>query len=93
MILSRWSARRHIAAGSRPGWLMAWGPVAADAILLALVFALALPAIWPTLMGWPIWLRILALFAGVFLPIQAVLITASLWAARARGQIFSDSDF
>ena len=86
MILSRTLARRRIAAGVRPGWVAAWGPVAVDAACLALVFVL----IWQPFrtlaetFNFPLWAVIAALLALGFIPIQGVLILSSLWAAKSR---------
>ena len=86
MILSRTLARRRIAAGVRPGWIGAWGPVAADALILFAVLALAYPP-FRTLaaaLDFPVWATIAALFALGFIPIQGVLIVSALWAAKSR---------
>ncbi len=86
MILSYTIARRRIAAGRRPSWFGAWGLVGADALALAVVFAL----LWgpfqnlTAALDFPTWARVAALFAVCFIPMQAVLILSSLWAAKSR---------
>ncbi|MCA1774557.1 MAG: hypothetical protein LC676_02815 [Loktanella sp.] len=86
MIISRMIARRRIAAGVRPGWFAAWGPVMADAALLALCLVL----IWPIFrsvsadLNFPVWASVLSLFLVGFIPIQGVLIMSSLWATKSR---------
>ncbi|SLN31018.1 hypothetical protein [Pseudooctadecabacter jejudonensis] len=86
MILSRTLARARIARGERPGWAAAYVPVALDAACLAVVFVL----VWgpfTTLaetFNLPLWATITALLALGFIPIQAVLIFSSLWAAKSR---------
>ncbi|PVA06251.1 hypothetical protein [Thalassorhabdomicrobium marinisediminis] len=86
MILSRALARRRMAAGVRPSWLAAWGPVAIDAAsLLALVALLFAPArALIAAYDPPLWAMVLALFFLVYLPSQFVLILSSLWAAKSR---------
>jgi hypothetical protein len=83
MIISRIVARRRVAAGVRPGWIAAWGLVALDALLLAMVFALVLPPVLGALAG-PDWVVIVVLFVLVFVPLQIVLIVSSMWAAKSR---------
>jgi len=83
MILSRAIARRRIATGVRPGWFGAWGLVAFDAAALLMVFAVMLPPLFSNV-TMPVWLTIIVLFAVVFVPMQAVLIVSSLWAAKSR---------
>lgn len=91
MILSRTLAKRRIAAGVRPSWGAAWGPVMFDAASLAAVFAL----LWSPFqslaqtLDLPLWAIIAALLALGFIPIQAVLIFSSLWAAKSR---WTDTD-
>ncbi len=86
MIISYSFARRRIAAGHRPGWFAAWGLVGLDALCLIVVFAL----LWGPFQGltaafnFPTWATIAALFAICFIPMQAVLILSSLWAAKSR---------
>ena len=88
MILSRTFARRYIAAGVRPGWIAAWGPVAADTAILFTVLALAYPPFRRVTeaLDFPVWASVTALILLGFIPIQGVLILSSFWAARARGQ-------
>ena len=84
MILSRTLARARIARKERPGILAAWLPVLFDACTL---FAAGL-AVWPMIAALTadlsVPLTIAILFAVYFVPVQAVLITASLWATRSR---------
>jgi len=86
MILSRTLAKRRIAAGVRPSWGAAWGPVAFDAACLVLAFVLLFRP-FQSLTGtfnFPVWATIVALLAVGFIPTQAVLIFSSLWAAKSR---------
>ncbi|MEL6957522.1 MAG: hypothetical protein AAGL89_01055 [Pseudomonadota bacterium] len=86
MILSRTLAKSRIAQGQRPSWLAAWGPVAFDAVCLVAVFVL----LWSPFQSvaqtfeFPTWATVAALIALGFIPIQAVLIFSSLWAAKSR---------
>ena len=86
MIISYTIAKRRIAAGHRPGWIGAWGLGGLDALSLIFVFAL----IWVPFqslsdaLNFPTWASIAALFALCFIPMQAVLILSSLWAAKSR---------
>ncbi len=88
MILSRTLAKARIARGARTGWLAAWVPVLIDAALFAGFVILS----WGTLMQWidtlqPSNLATFALFFVLyFVPMQAVLILSSLWAAKSRWQ-------
>lgn len=88
MILSRILARRRIAAGNRPGFVAAWLPVLADALLVA-IYALGVYAL---LKGWvwstqpPGWAVYLGAFILIFVPTQAVLILSALWATKSRWQ-------
>ncbi|HKL68055.1 hypothetical protein [Salibaculum sp.] len=86
MLISRTLAQRRIAAGVRPGWLAAWGPVALDASCLVAVFALAFGPARDLVNAQelPLWAVIAALVTLGFLPIQGVLIVSSLWATRSR---------
>ena len=88
MILSRTLARRRIAAGRRPGWWAAWGPVGFDfAALLAVLAALWGPFRDLTVaLNFPVWASIVALFLVGFIPMQGVMILSSLWAAKSRWQ-------
>lgn len=89
MLLSRTLAKQRIARGERPGWGAAWAPVAFDAACLVAVFVLLFSP-FQTLteaFDFPVWATIAALFAIGFIPVQAVLIFSSLWAAKSR---FSD---
>lgn len=86
MILSRTLAKRRIAAGVRPSWGAAWGPVAFDAACLVLAFVLLFrpfQSLTETF-NFPVWATIVALLAVGFIPTQAVLIFSSLWAAKSR---------
>jgi len=91
MILSRTLAKARLARGDRPGWLAAYAPVAIDAACLALVFVLAWGpfSAFAETQNFPLWATIAALLALGFIPIQAVLIFSSLWAAKSR---FTDTD-
>lgn len=86
MILSRTLAMRRIAAGVRPSWAAAWGPVAFDAgCLVAVFFILYRPFVSLTeTFDFPVWASVMALLAVGFIPAQAVLIFSSLWAAKSR---------
>ena len=84
MILSRQLARRRIAAGTRPGWFAAWIPVAADALALLGLMAIAFVASRGLFFGWPVWAAVTVLVLLFFIPMQIVLITSALWAARSR---------
>ncbi len=86
MILSRTLAKARIARGERPTWAAAWMPVVFDAaVLIALGVALFGPFQNLTdQANFPLWATIVALFAVAFIPIQAVLIFSSLWAAKSR---------
>ncbi|MDR9428289.1 MAG: hypothetical protein RI538_07665 [Salibaculum sp.] len=88
MLISRILAKRRIAAGVRPGWLAAWGPVALDAACLVAVFALAFGPFRGLVaaLEMPRGAVIAALVALGFIPVQGVLIISSLWAARSRWQ-------
>lgn len=88
MIVSRLVARRRIAAGQRPGRVAAWSLVLLDAMLLGLVFLLIVPPLLSLANGL-LWLKIVLLFAVVFLPLQAVLIVSALWAAKSRWNLDS----
>ena len=86
MLVSRTLAKRRIAAGVRPGWLAAWGPVALDAACLVAVFVLAFGPFRSLVaaLEMPRGALIAALVALAFIPMQGVLIVSSLWAARSR---------
>ncbi len=86
MILSRTLAKRRIAAGVRPSWGAAWGPVGFDAACLVLAFVLLyrpFQSLTETF-NFPVWATIVALLSLGFIPVQAVLIFSSLWAAKSR---------
>ena len=86
MLLSRTLAKTRIARGERPSWAAAWAPVAFDAACLVFAFViLYLPFQSLTeMLNFPVWATAAALLALGFIPIQAVLIFSSLWAARSR---------
>ena len=86
MILSRTLAKRRIAAGVRPTRGAAWLPVVFDAVCLIFVFlVLFRPFQFLTdTFSFPIWVTIIPLLAIGFIPVQAVLIFSSLWAAKSR---------
>ena len=86
MIASLIAGRGRVRRGERPSWLGAWGLVGLDFAALLAVFAL----IFEPLMTWlnasqPGQVATLAVMVAVFfVPLQAVLITSALWAARSR---------
>ena len=87
MLISRTLARARIAKEVRPSWSAAWLPVLLDAIvLLAILFAL-FPFIQAEIdaRGYGMGVTVFVLFGLYFVPIQVVLITSSLWAAKSRG--------
>ena len=84
MILSRHLARRRIAAGVRPGWVAAWGPVAVDALTLSATLALVFWLAGDHVAGLPTWAAVTTLVVVFFVPVQAVLIISAFWAARSR---------
>lgn len=92
MILSRTLAKARIARGERPGWLAAWGPVGFDAACLVLVFVLAYGPFQSLTQAFnfPTWATIAALLAVGLVPMQAVLIFSSLWAAKSRWEDKAD---
>lgn len=86
MILSRSLAKARIARGHRPGWGAAWAPVAFDAACLVATFVLLYRPFQSLIAAYnaPTWAVIVALLALGFIPVQAVLIFSSLWAAKSR---------
>jgi hypothetical protein len=86
MVLSWMAGRRRVAAGTRPAWLAAWGLVALDFAAVVLMLAM----IWLPVMAFlrtaqpGDGLTVLILFVVYFFPLQLVLITSSIWAARSR---------
>lgn len=88
MVASWLIGRRRVAAGLRPGWLGAWALVGLDFAVLMAVFAVLFPAVAGALeaSGTGVVATIAALFAVFFIPLQVVLITSSIWAARSRWQ-------
>ena len=86
MILSRTLARSRIAAGTRPGWWAAWGPVMIDALSLAAVLGVAFTVLIGPLsaLNLPLPVTIIVFFLIFFIPIQIVLVVSSLWATRSR---------
>ena len=84
MIFSRHVARRRVAAGVRPGWLAAWGPVALDTLALVAVLALLVRLAGAMVLTWPVWAAVVTLVCVVFLPVQIVLITSAFWASQSR---------
>lgn len=86
MILSRALAKSRIARGVRPGWAAAWGPVAFDAGCLVAVFVMLYRPFQALVQTYdaPTWAIVVALLALGFIPVQAVLIFSSLWAAKSR---------
>ena len=91
MILSRTLAKRRIAAGVRPTRGAAWLPVVFDATCLIVAFLLLFrPFQFLTdTFNFPVWVTVIALLAIGFIPVQAVLIFSSLWAAKSR---YADGD-
>ncbi|WP_458791874.1 hypothetical protein [Yoonia sp. MH D7] len=84
MLISRTLARKRVAAGVRPSGLGAWGPVIADAVLFFGIAGLSAPMIVGGLAeSKGAWVYA-ALFAIYFIPMQIVLITSSMWAAKSR---------
>ncbi|MCB5199321.1 hypothetical protein LGQ03_08710 [Loktanella sp. TSTF-M6] len=94
MIVSRFVARRRIAAGVRPGWFAAWGLVALDALMLLAVLGLMfMPVMSLIYASQPsVIVTVGIFFVLFFLPIQVVLILSSLWAAKSR-YVGSDDKF
>jgi len=89
MILSRTIARRRVAAGIRPSWFEAWSLVIFDAVLFFGIAGLSAPYIMGGLAASKgVWLYV-ALFVIYFVPMQIVLITSAMWAAKSR---WSDED-
>jgi len=84
MILSRTLARKRIAAGVRPGWFGAWGPVMADAALFFGIAGFSAPFIVGGLAASQGAWVYAALFAIYFIPMQIVLIISAMWAAKSR---------
>lgn len=86
MIVSRFLAKRRMAANVRPSFVGAWGLVLADAVLVAALIWLLYPpfAYLMVTLEIPTFMIVLALFLLVFIPLQAVLIVSSLWAAKSR---------
>jgi len=86
MILSRTLAKRRIAAGVRPGWGAAWGPVGFDAACLVIAFFVLVAPFQALVntMDAPVWAIVAALLLLGFVPVQTVLIFSSLWAAKSR---------
>lgn len=70
----------------RPSFVGAWGLVLADAALLALAFFLLYRPFNAamTALEIPTFMIVMALVLLVFIPMQAVLITSALWAAKSR---------
>lgn len=86
MILSRTIAKQRIAAGVQPSFIGAWGLVLADAFaLVTLIILLNAPfRSVADALALPTFMIVMALVLLVFIPIQAVLITSALWAAKSR---------
>ena len=84
MILSRTIARRRVAAGTRPSWFEAWGLVMFDAVLFFGIAGLSAPMIVGGLAASKGAWVYAALFAIYFIPMQIVLITSAMWAAKSR---------
>ncbi len=84
MLISRTLARQRIAAGVRPSGPRAWGPVVADAVLFFGIAGASAPLIVGGLAeSKGAWVYV-ALFAIYFIPMQIVLITSAMWAAKSR---------
>lgn len=84
MIVSRQVAKGRIAHSVRPSFFGAWGLVLADAVILGVLFVLLWSPFRTFTADWPTWGTAAALFAIGFIPIQGVLITSALWAAKSR---------
>ena len=84
MIASRLIARKRIAAGSRPSWFGAWGPVMFDAVVFFSIAGFSAPLIVGGLAASKGAWVYAALFAIYFIPMQIVLITSAMWAAKSR---------
>ena len=86
MILSRTLARRRLAAGRQPTFLMAWGPVAADiamiALLLAMLWQPILTAVYVA--DLPLAGTIAVLFFTIYLPFHIVVVISTIWAVKSR---------
>lgn len=86
MIISRFMAKRRIAAAEHPSFVGAWGLVLADLILVGLAVVLA----WMPFHAWfrvnepPVALTIGLIFVLFFVPSQVFLILSALWAAKSR---------
>ncbi len=86
MILSRTFARRRLAAGQQPTFLKAWGLVAADIAMIALVLAL----LWQPILtavyvaGLPLVGTIFVLFFTIYLPFHIVVVISTIWAVKSR---------
>jgi hypothetical protein len=87
MILSWQIAKRRIARKETPGVIASWSLVLMDGALLLVVMALLWAPItaWLTALLAP-WAFYAALFVIFFVPIQAVLINAAIWAVFSRSQ-------
>lgn len=86
MIISRILAKRRIAAGERPSRRAAWLPVLADCLLIGLLaIMLWQPALtFVYVMQFSLPVTILFLFAVIYVPVQVVIIIATIWAVRSR---------
>ena len=86
MLISRTLARHRIQQGHRPGWLAAWGPVIADAAMILGLLGLLWGPLMAAIYAWqpPLGLTVVLLFVVYFIPLQAVIILSSLWAAKSR---------
>lgn len=86
MIISRYLARKRVAAGIRPSFRQAWLPVLADTASIGLVLSLIfLPVVSATLvMELSLVWRMVVLFIVIYMPLQVVVIFSTVWAVRSR---------
>lgn len=86
MIISRYLARKRVAAGMRPSFRQAWLPVLADTAAIGLVLSLIfLPVVSATLvMELSLVWRMVVLFVVIYMPLQIVVIFSTVWAVRSR---------
>ena len=86
MIISRYLARKRVAAGVRPSFRQAWLPVLADTAVIGLILAwIFLPVASMTIvMELSLFWRMLVLFVVIYMPLQVVVIISTVWAVRSR---------
>ena len=83
MLISRTLAKRRIAANLRPSFWGAWLPVFTDLLLVLAILILCWLPFFGAASG-NLLIIVLAGFAFFFLPVQAVVIVSSMWAAKSR---------